>query len=179
MKWLLSILFSFLVNTMVVHAQSHVMVDKQSSIQFKIKNFGVNTSGNFSGLNGVLFGNLKEVTSWRVSATLNASSVNTGITLRDDHLKGADYFDVQKFPLLQFTSDKIVAGNNRNEWIAYGKLTIKNITKEIQVPFTISTQGAYLFLTGNCNINRKDFKVGGNSTVSNAVNLMLKIAVQQ
>ena len=62
-------------------------------------------------------------------------SVNTDIQKRDEHLRGPDFFDTAKYPAMWFVSQKIVK-KGENQYVAQGDLTIKDVTKRIELPFT-------------------------------------------
>ena len=91
--------------------------------------------------------------------------------MRDEHLRKDNYFDVKKI----FQSTKILPADKAGAFIISGKLTIKNTTKEISFPFTATaSQTGYVF-KGSFRINRKDFQIGGSSTISDELDLMLNI----
>jgi polyisoprenoid-binding protein YceI len=154
-------------------------VDTGSAIEFKIKNLGFNVSGTFSGLEGKIQFDpgFPEESAFDVS--IDAASVNTDNSLRDGHLKGESYFDVKNYPRIEFASSKITSSGKKDHFVMTGKLTIKNITKEISFLF-VAIRGAngYLF-EGNFHINRKDFNIGGSSTISNDVLLSLNISTEK
>ncbi len=137
--------------------------DTGSTIKFTIKNFGFATTGNFSGLKGsIMFDASNSHASFAVS--INTASVNTNNQSRDKHLRKEEYFDVEKYPLINFVSFAI-SQTTPGKFLMQGKLTIKGVTKDISFPFTASAQkNGYLF-TGSFKINRRDFGVGGSSMV--------------
>lgn len=152
-------------------------VDTKSEVKFTIKNFGLNTNGSLSGLNGTINFNPSNLSAASFKVTLDVNTINTGIGMRDDHLKGEDFFNVAKYPNISFVSTSIKAENNG--YIATGQLTIKGITKNISFPFTAVSQNGGTLFTGSFSINRKDFGVGGSSTVmSNNVDVDLKVFAQ-
>ena len=152
-------------------------VDAGSSLQFTIKNFGFEVTGTFKGLQGNVIFDPANAASSAFDVTIDASTVNTDNSLRDGHLKGDSYFDVQHYPKIHFVSTQ-VAGKNGSYKIT-GKLTIKKTTKIISFPFTASaSNGGYLF-KGSFTINRKDFDVGGASTISDELTVALSIAAKK
>ena len=70
----------------------------QSSVTFKIKNMCINTGGNFSGLQANIQFKPADLPGSSIEASVDAASVNTENSMRDSHLKGADYFDVATYP---------------------------------------------------------------------------------
>src|SRR5690606_10030796 len=98
--------------------------------------------------------------------TIDASSIDTEVQKRDDHLRSADFFDVEKFPSIAFTSKSIEkAGNNR--YRLSGDLTMLGVTKPVTMDLwyrgTIENpnskvQTAGFQLTGT--LKRSDFDIG-------------------
>jgi polyisoprenoid-binding protein YceI len=84
------------------------------------------------------------ITKSSVTATIKATSIDTGIEARDKHLRTADFFDVEKYPEITFQSTKIVKkGKN---FIAIGTFTMHGVSKEISIPF-VSTGKFYNQIT--------------------------------
>ena len=158
-------------------AQGYLPVDEASKVSFKIKNFGSSVDGNFKGLKGTIDFNPSDVINARFDVTLSAATIDTGIGMRDNHLRKPDYFGVADFPLIRFVSTKVVVSGKPNEAIITGKLTIKKITKEISFPFRYSEANGMLQFTGEFQINRRDFNVGGSS-ISLADELKVMIDVK-
>jgi len=97
--------------------------------------------------------------------------------MRDGHLRGNNYFDVKNYPSIHFVSTKVTGKNGG--FVLLGKLVIKDRAKEIQFPFTASpANDGYLF-KGTFKINRKDFGVGGTSTVSDNLEVSLNILAKK
>jgi len=79
-----------------------------SSFNFKVRHLTVsNVTGTFGKVKGIAEIDDREITALKVEVTLDASSINTGHAKRDEHLRGADFFDVAKYPTLTFVSKKI------------------------------------------------------------------------
>lgn len=159
-----------------LQSQLFIPSDAGSSIKFKIKNLGISVSGSFTGLKGKIQFDPANLGASSVEATVDASSVNTGIDLRDDHLRKEEYFNVKNYPQIRFVSTKITKSNKAGIYLVVGNLTIRNVTKENSFPFTASLQnGGYLF-KGEFKINRRDFNVGGNSfTLSDKLTVQLSV----
>ncbi|HEY8896645.1 MAG TPA: YceI family protein [Niastella sp.] len=162
-----------------VSAQSYAPVDTASEVSFKIKNLGFNTTGSFSGLAGVITFDPADPDGCSFDVHIDAKTVNTGNDMRDNHLRAGDFFDVKNYPQIRFVSVKVTNTKKNGTLFVSGKLTIKGITKEISFPFTAQpiTDG-YLF-NGEFSINRRDFKVGGGSTVSDHLTVLLKVTARK
>jgi polyisoprenoid-binding protein YceI len=150
-------------------------LDAGSTVQFKIKNIGFNVNGIFTGLDGIIHYNPADPAAADFDVSIDANSINTDNNMRDNHLRGESYFDVKNYPRIRFVSTKITSSNKKDELFIFGKLTIKNQTKEITFPFTATpAHDDYLF-RGTFKINRKDFNIGGSSTISNELEVNLNI----
>ena len=176
MKSILSLLF-FISGIFSLSAQQYKPVDSKSEIQFTIKNFGLNTNGTLNGLKGVINFNPSNLSSASFNVSIDVNTINTGVGMRDNHLKGEDYFNAEKYSTINFVSTGVKTQNGG--YIISGQLTIKGISKFISFPFTAVQQNDGMLFTGDFNINRKDFNVGGSSAVlSNNVDVSLKVFAQ-
>lgn len=157
-------------------AQKMTPVDEGSSVKFTIKNFGVNVGGSFTGVNGEINfdPNLIQTSTFNVS--IEARTVNTGIDMRDEHLRRQEYFDVQTYPRIKFVSTQVARGKKDGTYQVTGQLTIKDVTKEISFPFTASTKENGYQFEGEFKINRRDFNVGsGSFTLSDNATISLSV----
>jgi len=175
MKKLIILLLSVAVIKNPANAQ-YKPVTNGSSVEFTIKNLGINVKGAFSGLEGNILFDPSHIADAAFDVSIDANSVNTGNDMRDNHLRNDSYFDVKKYPRIRFVSAKIEQSNKKGIWLTSGKLTIKNRTKDISFPFTAtaSGDGGYVF-KGKFNINRKDFDVGGSSIISDNLEVTLNV----
>lgn len=151
-------------------------VDAGSKVHFVIKNFGINTGGDLTGLKGTIKYDKSKPSSSSANVTVNVSTIDTDNSRRDKHLVSDDYFDVAKFPLIHLVSTKIETTTSAGNLLFTGMLTIKDVTKNIQFPFTVTPKdGGYLF-EGNFTIDRRVYGVGGNSaTMSDDVDVKLSV----
>jgi polyisoprenoid-binding protein YceI len=99
--------------------------------------------------------------------------------MRDDHLKKESYFDVSHYPRIRFVSTGVSPADKSGHYIVTGKLTIKNTTKEISFPFLAIPAGDDYIFKGGFQLNRKDFDIGGSSTVSNNLTVSLAILARK
>jgi polyisoprenoid-binding protein YceI len=150
-------------------------VDKGSSIKFEIKNFGIGTSGSFSGLQGTISFDKDHPEEAKFDVSIDANTINTDNGARDNHLREDSYFGVKKYPRIHFVSTKIERSASGTLTIS-GKLTIKGQTKDISFPFTATPNNDSYIFKGSFSINRRDFGVGGSSTISDNLTVELNIA---
>jgi len=146
-----------------------------STLIFTIKNFGFDVNGTFTGLQGNIGFDPKNPANSAFDVSIDAATVNTDNNLRDQHLQGEDYFDVKNYPRIQFTSTKLAAAGKHDSFTITGKLTIKKQTKVISFPFTAIPSGNGYLFKGTFKINRKDFNVGGTSTIADELEVVLNV----
>jgi polyisoprenoid-binding protein YceI len=157
-------------------AQKYEPADSGSSVTFTIKNMGFTVEGSFSGLKGSIFFDPNELVQSKFDITINARSIDTGIDLRNKHLKKEEYFDVIHFNEIHFISTEIVALQQPNKFEVAGKLTIKGITKQIKFMFKAQNQGTGYLFTGEFSIDRRDFGIGSNSlSIADDVKVFLSV----
>ena len=169
------ILVSLITITGIFVLDQYKPEDQGSSVQFKIKNLGFNVNGSFSGLDGNIQFDLNNLAASNFDVSIDANTVNTDNNMRDNHLRGETYFDTKNYPRIRFASTKITTSNKTGTLFIFGKLTIKNQTKDISFPFTATpSNDGYLF-KGSFKINRKEFGVGGSSTISDELEVSLDI----
>ncbi|HVW12593.1 MAG TPA: YceI family protein [Mucilaginibacter sp.] len=157
----------------------YMPVDQGSVIQFTIQNFGFDVNGSFKGIRGTIDFDQQKPADAHFSVDIDAGTINTDNSLRDDHLRGASYFDVKDHPRIQLESIKIQAGDKAGSYLFLGKLTIKNTSRNIFFPFTATpTPDGYQF-TGTFKIKRKDFGVGGTSTIADELQVSLNIIAKK
>jgi polyisoprenoid-binding protein YceI len=152
--------------------------DQGSSLNFTIKNFGFDVTGTFTGLQGDINFDPANPVGATFDVSADASTVNTENNLRDGHLRGESYFDVKNYPRIHFVSTKISAGKN-GMFIITGNLTMKKQTKVISFPFSATSSNEGYLFKGTFSINRKDYDIGGTSTIADNLNVSLNILAKK
>jgi polyisoprenoid-binding protein YceI len=155
-------------------AQQYTPVDPGSAVKFTIHNFGFGVDGHFTGLQGRIVFDPAHPADASFDVTIDATTVNTESDMRDNHLKKEDYFDVTNFPRIRFQSTG-VSSDGKGGFHIRGKLTIKSTTKDIDYSFLATPIGNDYIFKGQFDINRKDFGVGGSSTISNGLTIFLTV----
>jgi polyisoprenoid-binding protein YceI len=136
---------------------------KSVTVNFRIKNAGLAVKGSFSGFKGVVVFNPAAPASGELKGTVEVSSIETGITMRNNHLKKAEYFDAEKFPVISMVSKKIT--KNDKGYSGQFDLKIKGVTKQVTIPLSFTEQGKSAELTSSFEVNRLDFGVGSKGMV--------------
>jgi polyisoprenoid-binding protein YceI len=133
------------------------------SVIFHIKNAGIIVDGKFSGIAAAIKFDENDLENSSIYASVKATTVNTGIGKRDEHLRKEEYFHVDKYPKIEMRSTsftKTAKGFN-----GQFDVTIKGKTKNISVPFTFDNQGSTGKFKGNLKLDRLDFEVGESGFV--------------
>ena len=109
-----------------------------SSISFGIDHLVISeVDGSFNNFSGTVTNfDGKKVKDTVVSVTINVESIDTNEADRDKHLRGADFFDVEKYPTATFTSTKIKKTGD-NTYDMTGDFTLHGVTNEITIPMTL------------------------------------------
>ncbi len=152
-----------------------------SEITFKIKHsWGSPAIGTFGGFVGNFYFDPTNLSKSLINASIDAKSIDTGIKLRDNVIRSDEYFDAEKFPRIAMTSTKIEKSIKPNEFVGSFSLTIKNITKNIKIPFIFEQIGNKSVFKSNFTINRIDYKIGHKSLlIDNTATVTITVNTQQ
>jgi polyisoprenoid-binding protein YceI len=140
-----------------------------SSVSFKIRHMMVtDVKGTFDKISGTIHLDAKNVAASSVEVSIETASVNTRNERRDGDLRSANFFEAEKHPTITFKSKKIT--KQGEQWVAIGDLTMRGVTKEIQLPFTLSGpvaagESSLIGVSAETKINRQDFGVSWNKTL--------------
>lgn len=166
-----------------------------SRIGFNVKHFGITqTEGLFKTFNGDIHTEKNDFSDVQVNLSIETTSIDTNDNQRDTHLRSSDFFDVENFPFMKFSSTAITM-IGLGAFKLSGELTIKGIARSITLDLAFggmvpkdpfgNTKAGFL-LTGK--INRKDWGIAWNAAldhggvaVSDEVNIscpiqLLKVA---
>lgn len=179
----------FFLNSAQAESNNWKIDTAHSSAGFSVRHMMVsNVRGRFPKVKGSAVYDGKKIKSIEVNAIINAASIDTDDEKRDKHLKGKDFFNVEKFPKITFKSKKVKKGK-KGTFKLFGDLTMHGVTKPVVLevegpskiikgPFGKTRTGAYATTT----INRKDFGItyggvmdNGGAVVSDDVKITLDV----
>ena len=148
---------------------TYVIDPSHSTAGFKVRHLMVsNVRGEFSDVAGTVVFDAEDSANSKVEAAIDATTIQTRDNQRDQHLKSADFFDVEKFPKIIFISKK-VAPVGEGEWRVVGDLSIHGVTKEVVLDVEGPTPevkdpwgNIKIGATATTKVNRKDFGLGWN-----------------
>jgi polyisoprenoid-binding protein YceI len=175
-----------------INAGDYSLDQNHSVIGFTIRHNELTlVSGRFKSFTGTIHFDDKDVTRSSVEFNAKTESIDTGVEARDKHLRTADFFEVAKYPEMTFKSSR-VERKGKDRYVLYGDLTIKDVTKPVALPFTIT--GAIKDGRGNTRIgiaaqttiDRRDFGItwghalaGGGFDVGHDVTIDLHLEALQ
>jgi polyisoprenoid-binding protein YceI len=142
-----------------------------SAADFTVRHMMVtNVRGTFGELSAVINFDPANLAEASVEATINVASINTGVEDRDNHLRSADFFEVEKYPNITFksTSSEITGENSAK---VTGDLTIRDVTKSVTLDVEFLGQVASPYgdtragFEANVKINREDFGLTWNQAL--------------
>ena len=142
-----------------------------SELKFKIRHLMIsNVSGSLKNFQAEVEMNEADFSSAQINLTGEMSSVTTSNEQRDGHLRTSDFFEVEKYPELKFSSTKVEKIDNET-FALYGELTLKGITKPVKlnVEYNGLTKDPWggersgFFVTGK--INRSEWGVNFNNVL--------------
>lgn len=142
-----------------------------SSIEFAVKHMMFATAkGRFSDVTGEITLDNENIANSSVAVEIGAASIDTHDDKRNDHLKSADFFDVEKFPVLTFTSTSVEPAGDSDLKVT-GDLTIHGVTRSVVLDTAFNGQGtnpwgqSVISYSATTKINRKDFGLNWNAAL--------------
>ena len=163
--------------------------DAHSFVEFSVRLVGFNrVRGSFPHYEAHVYYDSAAVERSSVSIRISVDGVDTHEAERDHHLESPDFFDAKKFPFIRFESRSIRAASAG--FIADGDLTIRDQTKPIAIPFTITSplgidpfDNPRFSAAGRVVINRRDFGVIGpnfwNHAISDSVEIEFEVGCRR
>ena len=159
-----------------------------SKVGFSATLAGVtDVDGRFSEFSGTIMYDEADLTRSSVTAIIKSSSIETGSGFRDKDLKGAAFFDTEKYPIIRFQSTAI--RKQGNDYLMVGVLTIKDVSKEISAPLVWRQRkmpdpwkNSRIAFDSRLKLNRKDFGVTGpkfwNEGIADSIDIELRITAE-
>lgn len=162
----------FLAISASAQVQTWQIDPNHTAAQFSVRHMGISTvRGAFTKVSGTAQYDPANLSKTSIDATIDASSVDTRVSMRDNDLRSANYFDVEKYPTITFKSKSVQpAGEGKLKIV--GDLTIHGVTKEVTLdvdgpsaPVTDPRGNSHVGASASTKINRKDFGVGGATSM--------------
>lgn len=166
------ILAVLLFATFTIGAADKLTFDKShSSVNFQVTHLVISkVTGNFTDYDVELTWDDKDMSKSMVMAKIKTATINTDNEKRDEHLRSSDFFDSEKYPEITFKSTKIEK-TGENKFVAKGELTMKGVTKNIELPFVITGKvkgpsgDTRIGIEAETTVNRQDYGVSWSKVV--------------
>ena len=179
---------SFAATTGFAQPEKYEIDPVHSNVGFTVRHMVIaKVIGKFNEFSGAIVYDEQDITKSSVTAIIKTASIDTDNERRDNHLRSADFFDAENHPEISFFSKKIEKRDNA--YVAIGDLTMRGVTKEIELPFTIlgtvkdQRGNTRIGIEAGVKLNRFDYEVtwdraldDGNLVVSNEVEVNLSLA---
>ncbi len=142
-----------------------------STVNFKVRHLFNNVGGRFDQFDGTLWYDAQNPQSSRIELTIQAASIDTDNEKRDNHLRSADFFDVEKYPLITFKSTKIEPAGQDDLYRVTGDFSMHGVTKPVVIDVELLGFGEIPGLghrggfEAETTINRKDYGIVWNQTL--------------
>lgn len=161
-------------SSLAINSYAQTVVLEQSHLKFTGKQMGTAFTGQFKKFNASIQFDPAQIASATAQIDIHLGSTALPSKEAETELKGANWFDVAKNPTAKFVTTSFKADGTN--YVAIGKLTLKGITKILNVPFSAKKQENQWVFDGKIRINRGDFKLGQGmwadfETVSNEVDV--------
>jgi len=144
-------------------------IDKaHSEAIFQVRHLVTKVRGRFTDFEGAIDYNEANPEQSSVNFTVQATSIDTAEPDRDKHLRSADFFEVEKYPTITFSSKRITRRGGDNFDVT-GDLTMHGVTKEVVLPVAHMGRakdpwgGDRLGFEAETSLNRKDFGLNWNA----------------
>jgi polyisoprenoid-binding protein YceI len=146
-------------------------------ITFEIRNAGLPVRGSFTNVGAAVCFDPTDPGTGRFSGWLGPASIETGIAMRDGHLAKRSYFDVARYPRIEMRSVRVNGAGD--EFTGRFILRIRDVEREVEVPFSFDVAGETAVVDGSLVIDRLDYGIGSKSLIlsdSVIVRVALKLA---
>lgn len=128
---------------------------KDSNVSFTIQNMKIRTvEGTFTGMQGNIRFDKSDLSNSSFEVCIDTKTVNTENKKRDEHLKKEDFFYVEKYPTICFSSKSIK--KSESKYLLNGNLTMLGVTRAVSIPISLGNN----MISGVFTINRNDYNLG-------------------
>ena len=139
-----------------------------SRLTFRIRHLVSRVEGRFERWSGTLLAESDDLRTGKVEVQIDAASLSTGNAARDQDLRSPNFFDVEAFPVIRFSSNRVVQHGTALQ--VHGTLTIRGITRAVRlegefVGRQLTAHEERLGFEARTTINRTDFGVSWNRAV--------------
>jgi len=178
MKFILNTVAAVLVAASAFAAEPFVVDKNHSEADFQVRHLVSRVSGKFDNFSGTISVDRANPTASSVEFNIKSASINTGVENRDKDLRGANFFEVEKFPEITFKSTSIKASGKKDTYDVTGTFTMHGVTKTITLPVEFlgfikdPWGGERAGFAARVTLNRKDYGINWNKMLDNGGTLL-------
>jgi polyisoprenoid-binding protein YceI len=154
-----------------------------TTVSFVVRHLMSRVRGTFSEVSGQII-TRPDLSGSTTAATIAVSSVRTGNEMRDNHLRSADFFEAERYPVISFASTGLRPADG--SWLMSGELTIRDVTRPVDLEVEFDPTGlqgeARTGFSARGTISRRDFGVtfglaadGTKIVVADKVDIILDV----
>lgn len=163
-------IFMFFSAVPLAHAETYALDKDHTTVGFKVRHLLSWVNGSFKTFDGTFEYDPAKPETWKVNATIEAASIDTGVAPRDKHLRTKDFFDVEQFPAITFESTGVREFTGTTVKVD-GNLTIHGVTRPVTLDVEVLGEvkdpwgNELSAFSATTKINRTDFGLTWNKAV--------------
>jgi cytochrome b561 len=184
MKKFLAFSIALLLGTPAFAATTWTIDPAKSLIEFEGTQMDAPFKGHFKDFDGAIQFDADHLDTSKADITIHLKTVDSGSTDRDKYVVMPDWFNTDKFPDAHFVTTAITKDKEADHYIATGKLTIRDVTLPLTLPFTLTIKDKQAVMKGETSINRLDYGVGqgdwkDTKTVGNPIKILVSVTASK
>src|SRR6266550_5306495 len=178
MKVILNLVAVCLVAASAFAAEPFIVDKAHSEANFQVRHLVSRISGKFDDFNGAISIDRANPAASSVEFNIKATSIDTGNDSRDKDLKGANFFEADKFPEISFKSTSIKPSSRKDVYDVTGTFTMHGVTKTVTLPVEFlgfikdPWGGERAGFSTHITLNRKDYGINWNKVLDNGGTLL-------
>jgi polyisoprenoid-binding protein YceI len=153
----LFLLFSLTISLSAYYTSNSYNLEENYSINFSTKK----AEGYLTGLTGEVIFDEHNIQNSSMNVKVDVSTIKTGNKLKDKHARGSKWFDINKYPTINFLSESI--SKTKEGYQVTGTLKIKDVSQQHTIDFHVEKLENMNYLIGHTVVNRELFNIKGNS----------------
>ncbi|HET6256163.1 MAG TPA: YceI family protein [Puia sp.] len=150
-----------------------------AKVEFSVHGPFGTVNGTFTGLQATIRFDPNDLAGSSLEASIDAKTVSSGIGLRNHHLRTEEQFlNTDKYPRIAYKAGRIE--KSASGYKAIGSLTIKDVTKPVEIPFTFTSNGNTAVFKGEFTFRREDFNIGKEGgSIGDMITIHLEVPVKK
>jgi polyisoprenoid-binding protein YceI len=173
------IMQSAILFTTMVFASNWNVDSANAKVGFSVKGPFGTVNGTFTGLQATVKFDPADLGGSSVNASIDAGTVSSGIGMRNHHLRNEEqYLNTDKYPRISYKSSRIE--KTGSGYKAVGNLTIKDVTRPVEIPFTFTPNGNAGVFKGGFSFKREDFHIGQpGGSIGDLITITLEVPAKK